>query len=488
MEEQKIREFYQNWQERLPQLVEGYIYDEDKKILPTRYIFSRFKKVLGRFLLNELEEHEKIIILPGIRGVGKTTLLMQILKVEKFLQSSDSILLENLGQIEERLYLDVSKLKLVGISLNDFFNFYERIKGFKFESLLKKIVIFLDEVHYDEDWGLFLKNIFDRTKGHRNILVIATGSSAINLRMNPDLSRRAMVEEIFPLKFNEYLILKYGKYTIDNLSSELQETIFNSAAAGDVYRGLKDKQLELERFFAELSPNTEQEFFETGGFPFTIRIANKIKALELVKNVINSVIIKDVVTLKTFKTGTINKISSLLYLLANSEKISYEKLQKSLRIPEFRTIESLIDVLIISGMLVKIPSYGKTYGPTRKTPKLLFVSPTLRGAILDNNFLASFEGAKLEDYYALIYKKNLKDKLSVNLAYDIAEGGADFVLTMKDRNEIVIEVGFNKEDINQVINTQKKVNGKYGIVFGSKNLELINNTIVKIPLEYFLLI
>lgn len=177
MEEQKIREFYQNWQERLPQLVEGYIYDEDKKILPTRYIFSRFKKVLGRFLLNELEEHEKIIILPGIRGVGKTTLLMQILKVEKFLQSSDSILLENLGQIEERLYLDVSKLKLVGISLNDFFNFYERIKGFKFESLLKKIVIFLDEVHYDEDWGLFLKNIFDRTKGHRNILVIATGSS-----------------------------------------------------------------------------------------------------------------------------------------------------------------------------------------------------------------------------------------------------------------------------------------------------------------------
>jgi predicted AAA+ superfamily ATPase len=56
-------------------------------------------------------------------------------------------------------------------------------------------------VHYDENWGLFLKNIFDRTKGHKNILIIATGSSAINLRINPDLSRRVLVEDIYQVKF-----------------------------------------------------------------------------------------------------------------------------------------------------------------------------------------------------------------------------------------------------------------------------------------------
>ncbi|MCL0040362.1 hypothetical protein M1N02_02760 [Thermodesulfovibrionales bacterium] len=62
------------------------------------------------------------------------------------------------------------------------------------------------------------------------------------------------------------------------------------------------------------------------------------------------------------------------------------------------------------------------------------------------------------------------------------------MLTLKDRSNIVIEVGFNKEEIDQVEYTLKKTGGKYGLVFGSKNLELINNSIVKIPLKYLLLI
>ncbi len=488
MDEQNIKEFYQSWQERTSQLVEGYIYDENKKLLPTRYTFSYFKRVLEDFLANNIEEHEKIIILPGIRGVGKTTLLMQFLKIEKFLRVNDKNLLQNLPHLEERFYLDVSKLKLAEISLNDFFNFYERIKDFNFENLSKKYLILLDEIHYDDSWGLFLKNIFDRTKGHKNVLLIVTGSSAINLRMNPDLSRRTTVEEIYPMKFNEYLILKHSKYPIKHLSSDLQEIIFNSSRAEEVYSALKKKSLEIDKFFINLPSRVEEEFFEIGSLPFTIGVANKIKSLELTKNVINSIIVKDVITLKKFTTQTITKINTLLYLLANSDLISYEKLQRSLKIPEFRTLESLIEVFIMSGILIKVKSYGKTYESVRKTPKLLFIAPSLRAAILDNTFLSSIEGKKLEDYFALIYTKNLKNKMAVDISYDIAEGGADFVLTLKDRNKIVTEIGFNKEEIGQVVNTQKKINGKYGIVFGSKNLELVNNSIVKIPLKYLLLI
>jgi predicted AAA+ superfamily ATPase len=51
--------------------------------------------------------------MPGIRGVGKTTLLMQISKFEKYLCPKDIILLQNLPKLEERLYLDVSKLNLI---------------------------------------------------------------------------------------------------------------------------------------------------------------------------------------------------------------------------------------------------------------------------------------------------------------------------------------------------------------------------------------
>lgn len=241
MEEQKIADFYKNWMGKLPLLTDEYIYDENKKLLPPRQSFFAFKETIEKFLNNSLEEYEKIIILPGIRGIGKTTLLMQILKFEKFLEDNDINILTNVGRLDERLYLDVSKLKLEGISLNDFFKFYEKTNDFNFENLNKKLLILLDEVHYDDNWGLFLKNIFDRTKGHKNILVIATGSSALNLRMNPDLSRRSSVTEMHPMKFSEYLILKHNIELPKDLSDGLRQIIFNSPDAKKIYESLKTK-------------------------------------------------------------------------------------------------------------------------------------------------------------------------------------------------------------------------------------------------------
>lgn len=487
MDEQKILNFYKTWIEKLPQLSEGYIFNEDKNLLPKRYIFSWFQDIIEKFLDNSLEEHKKIIILPGIRGVGKTTLLMQVFSIEKFLKRNDINILSNIGKIQDRLYLDVSKLKLEGISLNDFFKFYERVRKINMEKLSQKFILLLDEAHYDDKWGLFLKNIFDRTKGHKNILIIATGSSAISLKMNPDLSRRSTTIEIYPMKYNEYSLLKYGKPTFDTLPKILQEIIFYSSDAGQVFKKLKEKASQIEQITLEFPLNMEKDFFMTGGFPFALKIENQVEATERIKDIINNIILKDIITLRRFTTETLSKISDLLYLIANSDVISYEKLRDALKIEEPRTLYALIDSLITSGVLVKIKSYGTTHGSTRKTPKLLFISPSLRTAILDNNFLSGIEGKKLEDYFTLIYQKDLKGKIATDLSYDIAKGGADFVVRLKDKSKVVIEVGFHKEDVQQVAKTQKKVKGKYGVVFGSENLELVNDSIVKIPLGYLLL-
>ncbi|PKP61262.1 MAG: hypothetical protein CVT88_00645 [Candidatus Altiarchaeales archaeon HGW-Altiarchaeales-1] len=489
MDKTNIEDFYVKWQANLPQRIDGYIYDENKRILPTRFIFAKFKKIFEKFLNNELLETEKIILMPGIRGIGKSTLLSQIYKFEKFLKPKDERILENIGKLDERVFIDVSQLRFEKVSLKDFFNFYEEVKGFHFENPQKKILILLDEVHFDEDWGLFLKTIFDRTRGHRDILIIATGSSALQINMIPDIGRRTDVQEIYPMKFSEYLILKYNKFPTSGLSGYLQDALFNSSNATDVFKKLEIKSKEIRRFFVESVPfQSEKDFFESGSFPSTIKIENKQKAMEKIKTIIDGVIIKDVVTLQNFKTHTIAKISELLYLLAKSDVISYDKLNKTLGIGRNETLESLIDVLVMSGIIVKMKAYGVAYGSTRKTPKLLFITPSLRGAILNNYYLPGIEGKKLEDYFALIYMEDLKDKFASDISYDSAEGGADFVLTMNDRSKIVIEVGFNKEDIGQVINTQKKVNGKYSIIFGSEKLELVNDSIVKVPLRYLLLL
>lgn len=496
MDEKKIEDFYKNWLKILPQLNEGYLYDGNKNLRPTRHIFSYFKKLINDFLQNRIDEFEKIILLPGIRGVGKTTLLMQLYKIEKFLNSGNSLdtkIIQNLNKLDYRFYFDVSKFHFEQIALNEFFKFFEKVNNFNFVRLNKKVLLLLDEVHFDPRWSLFLKILFDNIKGHKNLLVIATGSSALNIKMGADLSRRSTVKELYPMKFNEYLVLKHGINIspIVEMTDELEGDIFNSKDAREVFKQLKKKENEVLRFFINLPPEAEDDFFENGGFPFIVGLKNPIEICERIKNVINGVIAKDIVTLRAFKSETISKVNDLLYLLAHSDLISFDKLQKSLRIENIRTLSALLDVLVMSGILMKIKSYGKTYGTTRKTPKYLFITPSLRSAILDNTFPAGIEGKKIEDYFGLIFQRDIKEREAFGppkLSYDIAEGGADFVLTLKDRSNIVIEVGFNKEETKQVEFTMKKVKSRYGIVFGSSNLELINNRIVKVPLKFLLLI
>lgn len=482
----KIEEFYHKWQLSEKEILEGYLYDEEKRQLKTRYMFSYFLKLLKRFLANEIDETEKIIILTGLRGTGKTTLLAQMYFLNKYVRELQKFLN---GKIQdflsmEKFYLDVSRLHLEEIKLNEFFNFFEETKNISFERLKSKLIIFLDEVQYDEKWGLFLKTIFDRTKGHKNILIIATGSSALKLKLNPDLARRCSFVELFPLKFSEYLILKQNIYPPKNLSDKIWD-ILNFSSASDIYNFLKSIQDEITRFKVSLPLNIEESFLKYGGFPSGLSILNEQKIMEKYKTLINHIITKDFSFLANITSPTISKIEGLIFLIANSDQISLDKLSQTLKL-NYRTVISIIDVLVKSGLMIRISAYGKAYVQTRKTPKLLFLSPSLRHSILNGIVLAEHKGCLLEDYCALIFTKDLRDKID-NVFYDSAEGGADFILSLKDRSKIVIEIGFNKEDISQVANTMKKFGGKFGLVFGSKNLELVNNSIVKIPLEFLLM-
>lgn len=494
MNREKIESFYTKWQLTLPHRIAGYIYDENKKLFTPRFVFSKFKTLIKKFLKDQLLESEKIILIPGIRGIGKTTLLSHLYAIEKFLKPEDKDILERIGTLDERIYLDVSQLYAEQISLQDFFNFYEELKEFHFEKPEKKILILLDEVHFDERWDVFLKNLYDRTKGHKDILVIATGSSAIHINMVTDLKRRVDLWRILPMKFNEYLILKYNKSFIQrDYSENLNKILFYSSNAKEVYEHLKTEEKRIWRYFInEIPKDALKDFFEMGSFPSVLKMENKLKALEQIKSVIDGMIVKDILNIKRFESQTIAKIHSLLYALAQSDLINYNTLQTTLKIQSAETLEKLMEVLIMCEILVKVPTYRESYKSTRKTPKFLFITPSLRSAILNYHYPSNIEGKKLEDYFALIYEEELKEHHVFGksiLSYDLAEGGADFILTLKDKSNIVIEVGFHKETIKQVEKTMKKVKKpRYGLVIGSNTLELIENSIVKVPLRFLMLI
>ncbi|OQA20833.1 MAG: hypothetical protein BWY60_00998 [Actinobacteria bacterium ADurb.Bin346] len=496
MDRVKIENFYRLWVSQIDKLLSGYIFNEAGNPNPTRYIFSFYLELIERFLKDEIIELEKINLLSGIRGIGKTTLLGQLFYASRFINHSSKNYSKLLRGNYEKLYLDVSKLHLEGISLNDFFKYYEEEKNIHFETIDRKFIILLDEVHYDDNWGLFLKNIFDRVKGHKNILIIATGSSALKIKLNPDLSRRSLILDLYPLKFDEYLIMKNIAVPIKDLSEELVNSILFSNNAADLHDKLKVHSKEINSFFLNLAPSVEEEFLYYGGFPFVLELKDKKHLIyKLVNGVIDNLITKDILDLKKFASETISKIKDLLYLIANSDATDYEKLCSALKL-DYRSARGIIETLIQSGIILEVKSYGEKFVKVRKPAKFLFISPSLRVSILSGIIPSEIKGKLLEDYLGLLFKKEfLKKKISAaenEILYDSSSMGADFILRAANSRQIIVEVGFGekKTGIRQVENTAKKLdNFFYGIIVSKEGeLQLINEKIIRIPLKFWMLI
>ena len=79
----------------------------------------------------------------------------------------------------------------------------------------KPLFLFLDEVQYDASWGIALKSLYDRTN---KVFILSTGSAALMLNTNADISRRTIFEKMHPLSFTEFLKIAKSKFETKGLS------------------------------------------------------------------------------------------------------------------------------------------------------------------------------------------------------------------------------------------------------------------------------
>jgi predicted AAA+ superfamily ATPase len=108
-----------------------------------------------RYLLTSLHEPPRLTILKGARGVGKTTLLLQLAKKMQKAKKTVYLSLDHIFFSRHLLYYTITHL---------------RKQGFTF--------FVLDEVHRYEDWSTEVKNIYDH---FTDITILATSSSALDL-------------------------------------------------------------------------------------------------------------------------------------------------------------------------------------------------------------------------------------------------------------------------------------------------------------------
>lgn len=314
-------------------------------------LFETFAKKIAltdtrfvRNLVNEIEWSARLIGLRGARGVGKTTLLLQYIKLHHPLDGTVLYAsVDNIWFSEHKLY-DVA---------TDFAK-----RGGRY--------LYLDEVHKYPNWSQELKNIYDDLP---ELNVVFTGSSLLEmLNGNADLSRRAIVYEMQGFSFREYL----------NRNLELSLPIF----------GLTDVLHDHVRLSQEILSQVKvlkyfSEYLRNGYYPFY----NELPSLyySRINEVINFIIEVEIPQLRAVDVAYVHKIKQLLYVVAESAPFIPNITKLSERIGITRNaLLVYLNALHESRLTMSLQKQGNGLNLLQKPDKLFLENTNLMAALADN--------------------------------------------------------------------------------------------------------
>ncbi len=402
---------------------------ERVKGLPRRDVVDR--------ILREVEEFKKrgnnrIYIYYGLRGIGKTTAMLQAM------ESVDS------G------YIDGSLVEYYGIDPLEVIREYVKTG--------KKDVIFIDELTDIPRWGDVLKLAYDTKK----IKIIATGSSAIKITTEKrKVSRRAVIEEIPPLTFREFLRIFKNK-----IVERVDARIFTSKSE-DAYVKAKSELMRL--------PSLERHLkdYARSGFPLIL----EMKSMEIVSDqILSSIITKDIPSITGFNMDLVDTIEKAVYLLASSPPgtTSTTKISEVGNCSR-TTASNILKSLEIASLIIGIPPSKTGAARLRKEKKYLFSSPSIRYGFLEKlGIPESNIGGLREDIFV-----STATYLGCNVGYVVgSKKSPDYALSCNGKNQI-IEVGGPSKTGRQL--------EKRGIILTDSDTLDYSNGIAWIPLYLFAL-
>jgi len=223
-----------------------------------------------------LKDTKDILLLTGLRRVGKTTLMKMMIQ---------SLLGEH-GMDPSRIFY--VSLDFYGLEHYSILQIVEEFLKIQKVSVSEKTFLFLDEVAYREDFALQLKNLYDAF----NTKICASSSSASVLRDKKALlTGRERIIEILPLDFSEFL--KFKGITIKKADSHLLEAAF-------------------------------LDYMETGGMPEYVLTGDP----EYIKQLIDDIIYKDIISRHNIRNEVAVRDFFRLLMERAGKRLSLNKISK----------------------------------------------------------------------------------------------------------------------------------------------------------------
>ena len=247
------------------------------KIIVMEKLFEHSNKLIKetetgfqRYIYKEINWKNRMIGITGPRGVGKTTLVLQYIKM-------------NLN-LAETLYVTVEDFYFADNRLTDLADAFVKRNG-KF--------LLIDEIHKYPDWSKELKLIYDY---YPELNIVFTGSSVLDIKKGAaDLSRRAVMYYLQGLSFREYL--------------QLFQSVKTSVFSLD---DILEKKAEIQEIKHPLP--FFNDYLKRGYYPFSLDENFEIR----LKQIINQTLETDIPIYAGMNASTGRKLRQLLAIIAKS--------------------------------------------------------------------------------------------------------------------------------------------------------------------------
>lgn len=305
-----------------------------------------------RYLHERINWNSRLVAILGARGVGKTTLLLQHIKLHDDPEKSLYILADDFYFSENRLF-DLAK---------EFFQ-----QGGK--------KLYIDEIHKYKNWSVEIKNIYDKLP---DLQVIYTGSSILELELGgADLSRRKLEYSMAGLSLREYINIAHGL----NLPPYSLTEILDG---------------KVDFPMTELRPlKLLSDYLRTGYYPFFREDDYAMRMNGILKQVVEF----DIPQFADFNTASIQKLKKLLFMLAQNVpfKPNYSKLERDLDIRR-NTLPTYMHLLEKAGLISLLPEKSDGIKLLEKVDKVYLQNPNIaytlsttspeKGSVRESIFLA----------------------------------------------------------------------------------------------------
>ncbi|MBQ8645244.1 MAG: AAA family ATPase [Bacteroidales bacterium] len=376
-------------------------------------LFEQFYQMLEHTPMNFLREQIntinwdcRILGILGQKGVGKSTLILQHIKLE--------------NKINESLYVQADDIyfsanTLIGLA-KDFF-----ARGGKY--------LYIDEIHKYENWSKEIKMMYDLLP---LLKIVYSGSSMLDLKDGgADLSRRVVQYHMPVWSFREFLNLKMGW----NLGISTLE---------EILKGVVDFPYGEHRPLKYFN-----EYMDKGCYPFSQEPEFETK----LRQIINTTVELDIPKYAKLTIASTQKLKKLMYYLSQNVpiKINYSDMMRDMGLDRNelpRYLEYLEKAELVS--ILRMKTTGNAI--LRKMDKLYLHNPNISYVLSDNK--ADIGNARETIFYCW-----------TKIKYDTLESPvSDFEIEGK-----TFEIGGKKKGKKQIASVSEGYIVKDGIEYAYEN-------------------